>query len=316
MVKLEPGIYQNPPGYEIDFDIIQSFEFNLDLRRPEKNLIPNYIIAYGRLCTVLELKTKHLAGLVFKRISVFKTNHELNHFLEAWIDYSQLLQNNLGLKVPAQGYAICLSFTQRPVLYIIQEKMPAHALGHNAIHLVNRAEMITFFGRILELLLNWSKFNHDYAEQKISLGGHLSDWVIEGYDPQRPGLDQDAPLIYIDSSVPIFKSDGIEKIDRDLMMRSIPSLLKFFVHKSHIEVYFSRFYNIREVVINILADFYKEKRPDLIPELVMAFNQFSIQGNVKHFDLKPIQIKEVKEFYRKDIAYHSILSITRKFDRS
>ena len=53
--------YQNPPGFEINFDLLQEFEPNLDPQSPESGNIPCHILGYGEISTVFELKVENSA---------------------------------------------------------------------------------------------------------------------------------------------------------------------------------------------------------------------------------------------------------------
>ncbi len=306
---------QNPPGFDIDFDLLQTFESNLDPQCPEMCQIPCHVMGYGEISTVFELKSEKMAGLAFKRMSIFKTQEELDKYISAYMEYNQLLENQVGIGLPQHGHAIIHNASGRPIFYIIQRKVPAYSLGNNAIHLLNRKGVLTLFERVLQELLKLWTFNNSQTANKVQVDGQISNWVIDGFDPDRQELAQDVPLLYIDTSTPLYLIDGVEQFDPELVLRTTPRLLAMIIRQFFLEDVMTRYYDPRQVTIDILANFYKEQRPDLIPELVLVANQFYDQDGVNSLDIEPIQEKEISDYYREDAFIWSFLSAARRFDR-
>ena len=306
--------YQNPPGFEIDFDLLQEFETNLDPQFPEDGHIPCRVLGYGEISTVFELKAESMEGLAFKRMSIFETQEELDKYIHAYQEYNHLLEEKIGIGLPPHGHAIVRNPSGRPIFYIIQFKLPAHTIGNNAIHLLNRQGVSILFERVLQELLKLWSFNRRQTEYMVSLDGQISNWVIEGFDPDTPELDEDKPLSYVDTSTPLYLVNGVEQFDPELVLRTTPRLLAVIIRQFFLEDVMTRYYDPRKVVIDILANFYKEQRADLIPELVFAANSFfADQG--KELDIEPIEEQEISAYYREDAFIWSFLSTTRRFDR-
>ena len=55
----------------------------------------------------------------------------------------------------------------------------------------------------------------------------------------------------------------------------------------------TRYYDARLVTIDLIANFYKEQRPELIPGLVQAANNF-FAGEGKFLSIKPLTAKEIE----------------------
>jgi hypothetical protein len=272
-------------------------------------------MGYGEISTVFELKSKRMSGLAFKRMSIFENQDELDKYITAYTDYNQLLENQVGIGLPGHGYAIINSPSGKPVFYIIQRKVPAYSLGNNAIHLLNRAGIRTLFLRVLQELHKLWYFNNSQSANKVSLDGQISNWVIDGYDPDRQELDQDVSLLYIDTSTPLYLIDGVEQFDPELILRTTPRLLAMIIRQFFLEDVMTRYYDPRKVTIDILANFYKEQRPDLIPELLLAANHFYAQDGGKNLAIEPIQEKEISDYYREDAIIWSFLAASRRIDR-
>ena len=307
--------YKNPSGFDIDFDLLQAFETNLNPQYPEKCQVPCHVLGYGEISTVFELKSEDMADLALKRMSIFETQQELENYIEAYREYNQLLENQVGLNLPAHGHAILHNPSGRPIFYIIQRKVPAYTLGNNAIHLLNRSGIRTLFIRVLEELYKLWAFNASDSVSKASLDGQISNWVIDGYDPDSVEIETDVALLYIDTSTPVYLVNGVEQFDPELILRTTPRLLAAIIRLFFLEDVMTRYYDPRKVIIDILANFHKEKRPDMIPELVLVANQFIAQ-HVSHLpDIEPIQEKEISDYYREDAFIWAFLAFSRRFDR-
>ncbi len=306
--------YKDPPGYQLNFDLLQEFETKLDPQVPEKCPIPCHVLGYGEISTVFELKVGDMNGLAFKRMSIFETQEELDTYMQAYQEYNHLLEQKIGIRLPPHGYAVILNPSRRPIFYIIQLKLPANALGNNAIHLLNRQSVSTLLERVLKELLKLWSYNRQHTEYQVSLDGQISNWVIDGFDPDNPQIEPSASLSYIDTSTPLYLHKGVEQFDPELVLRTTPRLLAAIIRKFFLEDVMTRYYDPRKVAIDILANFYKEQRADLIPELIFTTNSF-FANEGKELEIEPIEAKEIKDYYREDAFIWSFLAAARRFDR-
>ena len=306
--------YKNPPGFDIDFDLLAEFEQDLDPQSPESNRIPCHVLGYGEISTVFEFKAARMEGLAFKRMSIFQTQAELEKYYSAYGDYNELLEKEIGISLPGHGHAIVQNPSGLPIFYIIQVKLPSYSIGNNAIHLLTREGVTILVDRVLiELLKLWS-FNRRQTKYQVSIDGQISNWVIDGFDPDNPQLAEDISLSYLDTSTPLYLLDGVEQFDPELIIRTTPRLLAVIIRKFFLADVMTRYYDPRQVVIDILANFYKEQRADLIPELVISANNFLDNGG-KELGVEPINNKEISDYYREDAMIWSFLSFARRFDR-
>ena len=76
----------------------------------------------------------------------------------------------------------------------------------------------------------------------------------------------------------------------------------------------ARYYDPRKVIIDIIANFYKEQKPELIPNMVACANDF-IARQGSDLGLQPITEKEVKNYYQEDKTIWSMYLSMRQFDR-
>lgn len=68
------------------------------------------------------------------------------------------------------------------------------------------------------------------------------------------------------------------------------------------------------MIIDIIANFYKEQKPELIPSMVARANDF-IANQRLDLGILPITEKEVKNYYQEDRIIWSMYLSMRKFDR-
>ena len=307
-------MYKNPPGFDLDFDMLQEFETFLDPQHPENCQIQCHVLGYGEISTVFELKVEGMQGLAFKRMSIFANDRELDQYISAYLEYNQLLEQEVGLGLPPHGHAILRNPAGRPIFYIIQGKLPAHCIGNNAVHLLNRQGVFIFIERILEELIKLWSFNKQQTKYQISLDGQISNWVIDNFDQGHPEIDQETSLSYVDTSTPVYLHNGVEQFDPELVLRTTPSLLAVIIRMFFLEDVMTRYYDPRKVTVDILANFHKEQRADLIPELVFTVNSFfSEEGS--ELGIEPLEEKEIHNYYREDAFIWSFLSTARRFDR-
>jgi hypothetical protein len=306
--------FKNPPGFDLDFNQLQEFETFLDPQYPEKGQIPCHVLGYGEISTVFELNCEGMQGLAFKRMSIFTNDQELEKYISAYSEYNQLLEEEIGLSLPPHGYAILRNPSGRPTFYIIQSKLPAHCIGNNAIHLLNRQGISTLIERVLnELLKIWS-FNSKQSKYQVSLDGQISNWVIDDFDPENPKVDRETSLSYIDTSTPVYLHDGLEQFDPELVLRTTPRLLSMIIRLFFLEDVMTRYYDPHKVTVDILANLHKEQRADLIPELVFTANSFFSEEG-RELEIEPFEEKEINDYYREDAFIWSFLSAARRLDR-
>lgn len=314
MSNLKHQAYQNPPGFDLDFNLLQEFEQYLDPQHPESGRIPCHVLGYGEISTVFELDCEGMDRLAFKRMSIFSDDAELDTYISAYLEYNQLLESEIGLGLPARGHAILKNPFGRPIFYIIQQKLPARCIGNNVIHLLNRQGVSMLVELVLRELLKLWKFNQEQSEFQVSLDGQISNWVIDDFDPESTQLDRDSTLSYIDTSTPVYLHKGIEQFNPELVIRTTPRLLAMIIRMFFLEDVMTRYYDPRKVTIDILANFHKEQRADLIPELIFTVNSFFADEG-SDLEVDPFEEEEINSYYREDAFIWSFLSSARRLDR-
>jgi hypothetical protein len=76
----------------------------------------------------------------------------------------------------------------------------------------------------------------------------------------------------------------------------------------------TRYYDFHLVVVDLIANFYKEQLPELIAGLIEEANDF-FDVEVPGLDVQPITEKEVKSYYREDALIWRLYLSMRRADR-
>jgi len=104
---------------------------------------------------------------------------------------------------------------------------------------------------------------------------------------------------------------GQEQLNPELFLRSAPSFLVWLIRWLFLPDVMTRYYDFRQVVMDLVANFYKEQRPDLIPLVLEVVNGPLVEG-----DFPPLTVEEVQRYYRQDAwIWRTYLSF-RKVDRA
>lgn len=314
MIKNHELVLQNPAGIVIQPALLQEFERGLDPLHPDRSNIPCHILGYGEISTVFEIQAEGLQDLAFKRMCAFRTEEELQGYLATFSEYNRRLESDIGLHLPAHGYASFVCQAGYPVFYIIQKKLAPGSISSKALHHLLLPEAVALFQAVLGELDKVWEYNRSHPNDQVGIDGQLSNWAIEGFDPYHPGLPEQVTLFYIDTSTPISTRDGVEQMDPELFLRSAPPYLVWILRLLFVQDVMARYYDPRKVTIDIIANFYKEGKPELIPDMVACANDFIAHEGSK-LALQPITEKEVKDYYREDEIIWSLYLSMRRFDR-
>jgi hypothetical protein len=302
-------------GLPVDIELLEAFERGLDPRRPERSAIPARVLGYGEMTTVFEIGEAKDRGLAYKRLAMFRTEDEARQYESLYTEYIHLLRNEIGVDIVASDI---VHFTDkrrdRVVAYIVQENIPVERMGNRVIEGRSEAEAVRLVRAVLEGLKKVFDFNASHrADVQVGIDGQISNWALAG-DPGEGALGGPIALVYLDTSTPLVKKSGKDQLDPELFLRSAPSFLVWIIRLLFLEDVMTRYYDFRKVVIDLLANLYKEQREELIPRLLAEANAYLAEDARDHA-LDPISRKEVKDYYREDVWIWRTYLGFRKIDR-
>jgi hypothetical protein len=110
------------------------------------------------------------------------------------------------------------------------------------------------------------------------------------------------------------QKSGLEQLNAELFLRSAPFFLVWILRLLYLEEVLTRYYDFRQVALDLVANFYKEQRADLVPTLVDLVNEsFTAGTQADHF--KPLTAQEIASYYKQDAQLWSFYLAARKVDR-
>jgi hypothetical protein len=299
---------------QIEIELLKDFESGLDPEHPEQSKIPAKVLGYGEISTIFEIDTPATRDFACKRMPIFQTREEIEHYARIYTDYNDMLQKEIGINVPDFGFTWFTADDGKKVAFDLQRKLPAESIGNRAIHMMDTDNTRALFFCVLrELMKVWS-FNQAHPARALGIDGQISNWSIAGLNAANPQISADTKLLYIDTSTPMMKKNAVEQLDPELFLRSAPSFLRWLIRWLFLEGVMTRYYDARLVTIDLIANFYKEQRPELVPLLVAAANDFYRTEGSK-LDLAPFTEKDVSAYYREDKTIWIVFLALRHFDR-
>ncbi|MBI5033254.1 MAG: hypothetical protein HZB51_22270 [Chloroflexi bacterium] len=284
-----------------DLELLTKFERGLDPQHPERSTIPARILGYGEISTVFEIDADGLRDFAFKRLPLFYNANEVEKYTTVHAEYNRLLENEIGIRLPSHDCAIVSNSTGRPIVYIIQKKLPAAAIGNRTIHTLAHDQILTLVKRVLHELNKVWEFNRRQTRAQVGIDGQISNWVIDSNDES---------LLYVDTSTPLFRIDQVEQLDTELFLRSAPSFLVWILRWLFLKDVVNRYYDFRLVAVDLVANFYKEQKPELIPDVIQVVNDFFSSLNIQS-----ITEKQVNDYYKEDALIWSLYFNMRRVDR-
>lgn len=298
----------------VDIELLKQFESGLDPAHPEKSRIPARVLGYGEISTIFEIDSPSTRDLACKRMPIFNTEDEVSHYERIYHDYNTVLNDEIGISVPEYGFAWFTTAKGNIIAFDLQRKLPGESIGNRIIHKLDTDNIRTLFLCVLRELMKLWAFNQANPERAVGIDGQISNWSVAGFDPASPRINSSNKLLYFDTSTPLMKKDGKEQLDPELFLRSAPTFLRWLIRWLFLEGVMTRYYHARLVTIDLIANFYKEQRPELVPPLVEAANDFyATEG--KSLGIAPLTGKEIEAYYSEDKTIWVLFLALRRFDR-
>jgi hypothetical protein len=298
-----------------DISLLEDFEKGLDPRHPERSTIRAPIIGYGEMSTIFEIDDPSVQRYAFKRMPIFLSTEEMDQYENLYREYNRLINDDVGIHVPESKTVRVIPGKGNMVIYILQEKLPPQSICDRVIKVLDDNSILHLATLILREMKKVWVFNSSEGAVTIGLDGQISNWAIKGYEgPEPPRIDENTRLCYIDTSTPLMSTNGMEELNPDLFLRSAPSFLIWLIKLFFLKDVMTRYYDFHLVAVDMIANFYKEQRADLISSLIDRANSF-FEEEAPELDVAPITEKEVRSYYREDAFIWSLYLSLRRLDR-
>ncbi len=303
------------PDGPIDLTLLGEFEQGLNVRWPEKSRIPARVLGYGEISTVLEIQAPHAQGWAYKRMSMFRSEAEALQYEALYHEYVGVLQNQIGIQVVPGELVRLRPQPGKVVVYIAQEKLPSESIGHRAIRYLSVSDVRQLVQAALLETKKVFDFNRAHAgELEVGFDGQISNWAIAGFDATARQLPGEIKVAYLDTSTPLLRTGGQEQLNAELFLRSAPFFLVWLLRLLYLEEVLTRYYDLRRVALDLVANFYKEQRADLVPALIDLVNT-SFAAEVRAGTFQPWTAQEIAAYYKQDAQLWSVYLAARKADR-
>lgn len=308
------GRAMDTKSYRIDTGLLERFENGIDPLKPHESAIPARIIGYGEISTIFEILEPSLMGLAYKRLPIFHTEDEIQEYERLFHEYNRVLAEDIGIIVPWHASARIHPLKGNRVVYCIQEKLLQGSIGNQLIHsLDNRSVMLLFHAVLGEMRKVWA-YNASQSSVRVGIDAQISNWALACETIPGCLKEGEIELVYIDTSTPLMRIDGVEQLDTELFLRSAPSFLVWLIKLFFLKDVVTRYYDFHLAVVDLIANLFKERRDDLIGPLISEANRFFAR-EASDMRVSPITYKEVKSYYREDAMIWRLYLGMRKLDR-
>jgi len=298
---------------KIDIEILKKLERSIDTYNPEKGEVPIKILGYGEISLVFEI-VGDPELIAYKRIPIFENEKQVNRHIWAYNEYNRILSQDVGLNLPKYDVVWFKDNEDKIQFYCVQEKISSESVGNKVIHDLSTKDVKTLILLVMREMKKVWVHSKNHETLDLGLDGQISNFAIIGYDPNNPKIEKDTKLLYFDTSTPMFRKNGIEAMDAELFLESTPSFLRFLVKAAFLDEVIDRYYDWRLVTIDLIANFFKEQKPELIPRIIRQINKF-FKEEASEFNMEPITFEEVHKYYKNDKMIWVIFQNARKIDR-
>ena len=284
-------------------EVLQQFENQLNPSRPENGPMAAQVIACGEVSAVLTLAA--LPDRVCKRMSGFETADQVRIYIDLVRRYCCTLEA-LGVAVVPTELVPARSTINGFVVYILQPFLIKEELGNEILkngtddHLFF---VVSEFLKSAERIFSYNSSNTDNL--LIAVDSQISNWHVTSDE-----------IRLLDVGTPCLRQGKKDLFDSKIIGSAVPLPIRFvFDRAGMFQSYFDSYFSPREIIIDHVANYIKEGRPDRISTVLRFIHEWiSKHGN--HLKLtKEITIKEIRNFYRKDVILLETFLQCRRLDR-
>lgn len=248
------------------------------------------VIGWGEISTVFVIDA--LPGRVLKRMAGFRAP-EVAPYLAAVARYcAELVARGVAV-VDTRAVPIALP-ARHPVVYLVQPALAADTIGDRVVRDGDDASIRALLDAVLGHV---GAVLADRGGVRLGFDAQISNWAW------REGRAH-----YLDVSTPLMRElDGRECLDPAIALRSMPAPLAWVFRRWALQEILDRYYQPREVMKDIAANFAKVRRVDRIPLALSAI--------AEHLPDEPPSAREIEHYYRRDARMWRVFQLARRVDR-
>ncbi|PIP39582.1 MAG: hypothetical protein COX19_07505 [Desulfobacterales bacterium CG23_combo_of_CG06-09_8_20_14_all_51_8] len=280
------------------------FEDGLNPAFPDKSKIVPEILGYGEISTTFSFPSQPEAA--FKRLPPFQNAAQIADYRKIVETYCSLLADDCGIRVTDCAFYDFINRHDEHILYVAQPRLSRESIGHNRLKTATPRELETLLRPLLDRLMRIFQFNKKNPRNlTIGLDGQLSNWSF-------PLIDNEP--VYFDITTPLFRVQGREQLDTEIFLTSCPSFMVWLVRWRFLSEVLDRYYDVRLILTDLVANFYKEGRPDLIETALSMINSV-LEAKKSNAEIQILEKSEIERYYKNDAFIWSLFLRLRRFDR-
>lgn len=242
------------------------------------------VLGYGEISTVFAVTTP--AGrFALKRLPPFSTRARYDAYRALFAAYLERLAA-AGVRVVPSELRALESDDGPLVAYCVQPAVAGERLGPATLAAGDALEP---FARLLDHVLA-------AVDPRLGLDAQIANWVLE-----------DDGWVYLDVTTPLLRdAAGRNLLDADLFLAALPWALRGPVRRFVLRDITDTYFDPRRVLLDLLANLYKERLERLVPAFVEIANRRLA---------RPLTVPEVAAYYRRDARLWAWLLALRRADR-
>ena len=228
---------------------------------------------------------------------LFESKDQARKYANSYDDYVLNLRKS-GINLPEDFYKV-IEGKNKFVLYLAQKEILKEDLCQNKLHSQTDEQNLKMLKKIFIEIRKIYDFNQNNKRKiELSIDGQVSNWAIEKDE-----------LLYFDTSTPLFKINNVEQMNPELLLNSTPAALRWLIRAFFLQDVMDRYYNIRLVYIDLVANLFKEQKVDLIDSALIGANILLPEN------IEKITRKEVEKYYKEDKFIWQLFLGLRRTDR-
>jgi len=298
---------------KIDIHLLKELERTIDTVHPERGKVPIKVLGYGEITLVFEI-INDPQNYAYKRLPIFETHEQARKHEKIFREYNRILNEELNIKTPPLDIVWFEDDDGKIIFYAVQEKLLPESVGNKVIHQVGNMDIKNLVLKALREMKKVWTFNKENKTFDIGLDGQISNFAVINYNSNNPKVEENSQLIYIDTVPPFYRKNGVEAMEIELLTKSMPSFIRGLLKAIFLQDLIDRYYDWRLVIIDLVANFFKEQKPEFIPSLVKTVNKF-LEEEANDFNIESLSIKEIEKYYKSDKFIWELYQRMRLFDR-
>lgn len=207
---------------DIDIELLNRFEHELIPHDLSRSSIPAEIIGFGEISAIFQIGYEQ--NTIYKRIPIFPDLKTAEAYKLMYFEYCALLRQ-AGINLPEDD-AVIVQVPGHPVaIYFAQQRFEDQFFCHKLIHTLGEADRIDMLAQIMSALTSIWDFNtQKMPEFEIAIDCQLSNWVWMEENGKRK-------LFLVDTSTPFVRKNGIEQLEVELLLQSVPVYIRWLVRR-------------------------------------------------------------------------------------